>query len=258
MTTSTLSFFWFWFNLLSVVKISKASLSYSFLSEVASKLKTPPPVLFAAPTHLPLLSRSLFFGFLHLLATCNDQGSRGGAIGRCTTIRKALAARPTREGESGCGSRRRRRDGEAESGPFHVAADLRLPLQEGERGRLLGDEGDEASPEAQETGQEHRQVSPGTNDESYSSPAPPPRTYKLFYRGVIVGWVQYCFPGMWLSDLTRGRYEVKEKMRVRKVFFRTFPILIDILHYYSTFHIRNSDRRENQIGLFRCCIISLS
>ncbi|CAL9074514.1 unnamed protein product [Musa acuminata var. zebrina] len=28
--------------------------------------------------------------------------------------------------------------------------------------------------------------------------------------------LQYCFPGMWLSDLTRGRYEVKEKMRVRK------------------------------------------
>ncbi|KAJ8486654.1 hypothetical protein OPV22_019139 [Ensete ventricosum] len=28
--------------------------------------------------------------------------------------------------------------------------------------------------------------------------------------------LQYCFPGMWLSDLTRGRYEVREKMRVRK------------------------------------------
>ncbi|CAL9085267.1 unnamed protein product [Musa textilis] len=62
--------------------------------------------------------------------------------------------------------------------------------------------------------------------------------------------LQHCFPGMWLSDLTRGRYEVREKMRVRKVFFRTFRILIDILHYYSTFDIRNSDRRENQIGLF--------
>ncbi|XP_074559947.1 uncharacterized protein LOC141816003 [Curcuma longa] len=23
--------------------------------------------------------------------------------------------------------------------------------------------------------------------------------------------LQYCFPGMWLSDLTRGRYDVREK-----------------------------------------------
>ncbi|URE08553.1 PH [Musa troglodytarum] len=28
--------------------------------------------------------------------------------------------------------------------------------------------------------------------------------------------LQYCFPGMWLSDLTRGRYEVREKKCVRK------------------------------------------
>ncbi|XP_065044635.1 uncharacterized protein LOC135676883 isoform X3 [Musa acuminata AAA Group] len=29
--------------------------------------------------------------------------------------------------------------------------------------------------------------------------------------------LQYCFPGMWLSDLTRGRYEVREKKCVRKL-----------------------------------------
>ncbi|XP_018682511.1 uncharacterized protein LOC135585008 isoform X3 [Musa acuminata AAA Group] len=28
--------------------------------------------------------------------------------------------------------------------------------------------------------------------------------------------LQYCFPGMWLSDLTRGRYEVREKKSVKK------------------------------------------
>nr|XP_027087627.1 uncharacterized protein LOC113709084 [Coffea arabica] len=28
--------------------------------------------------------------------------------------------------------------------------------------------------------------------------------------------LQYCFPGMWLSDLTRGRYEVREKKCPRK------------------------------------------
>nr|XP_029121050.1 uncharacterized protein LOC105047334 isoform X6 [Elaeis guineensis] len=28
--------------------------------------------------------------------------------------------------------------------------------------------------------------------------------------------LQYCFPGMWLSDLTRGRYEVREKKCVKK------------------------------------------
>ncbi|KAG6471187.1 hypothetical protein ZIOFF_072288 [Zingiber officinale] len=26
----------------------------------------------------------------------------------------------------------------------------------------------------------------------------------------------YCFPGMWLSDLTRGRYEVREKKCAKK------------------------------------------
>ncbi|EXB56441.1 hypothetical protein L484_009867 [Morus notabilis] len=29
--------------------------------------------------------------------------------------------------------------------------------------------------------------------------------------------LQYCFPGMWLSDLTRNRYEVREKKCVKKV-----------------------------------------
>ncbi|KAK4564592.1 hypothetical protein RGQ29_006601 [Quercus rubra] len=28
--------------------------------------------------------------------------------------------------------------------------------------------------------------------------------------------LQYCFPGMWLSDLTRNRYEVREKKNVKK------------------------------------------
>lgn len=28
--------------------------------------------------------------------------------------------------------------------------------------------------------------------------------------------LQYCFPGMWLSDLTKGRYEVREKKSVKK------------------------------------------
>ncbi|XP_077251036.1 uncharacterized protein LOC143890289 [Tasmannia lanceolata] len=28
--------------------------------------------------------------------------------------------------------------------------------------------------------------------------------------------LQYCFPGMWLSDLTKGRYEVREKKCVKK------------------------------------------
>ncbi|KAJ0247115.1 Uncharacterized protein HA466_0165700 [Hirschfeldia incana] len=28
--------------------------------------------------------------------------------------------------------------------------------------------------------------------------------------------LQYCFPGMWLSDLTKNRYEVKEKKNVKK------------------------------------------
>ncbi|XP_042515524.1 uncharacterized protein LOC122089858 isoform X2 [Macadamia integrifolia] len=28
--------------------------------------------------------------------------------------------------------------------------------------------------------------------------------------------LQYCFPGMWLSDLNRGRYEVREKKSVKK------------------------------------------
>ncbi|WOL14586.1 hypothetical protein Cni_G23366 [Canna indica] len=28
--------------------------------------------------------------------------------------------------------------------------------------------------------------------------------------------LQYCFPGMWLSDLTIGRYEVREKKCVKK------------------------------------------
>ncbi|KAJ8491840.1 hypothetical protein OPV22_013561 [Ensete ventricosum] len=28
--------------------------------------------------------------------------------------------------------------------------------------------------------------------------------------------LQYCFPGMWLSDLTRGRYEVREKKCAKK------------------------------------------
>ncbi|PON44646.1 hypothetical protein PanWU01x14_265260 [Parasponia andersonii] len=28
--------------------------------------------------------------------------------------------------------------------------------------------------------------------------------------------LQYCFPGMWLSDLTRNRYEVREKKCVKK------------------------------------------
>ncbi|KAK1269042.1 hypothetical protein QJS04_geneDACA017079 [Acorus gramineus] len=28
--------------------------------------------------------------------------------------------------------------------------------------------------------------------------------------------LQYCFPGMWLSELTRGRYEVREKKCVKK------------------------------------------
>lgn len=28
--------------------------------------------------------------------------------------------------------------------------------------------------------------------------------------------IQYCYPGMWLSDLTRGRYEVREKKCARK------------------------------------------
>ncbi|CAL9114761.1 unnamed protein product [Musa acuminata var. zebrina] len=29
--------------------------------------------------------------------------------------------------------------------------------------------------------------------------------------------LQYCFPGMWLSDLTRGRYEVREKKCAKKL-----------------------------------------
>ncbi|KAH0894371.1 hypothetical protein HID58_056800 [Brassica napus] len=29
--------------------------------------------------------------------------------------------------------------------------------------------------------------------------------------------LQYCFPGMWLSDLTKNRYEVREKKNVKKV-----------------------------------------
>lgn len=33
---------------------------------------------------------------------------------------------------------------------------------------------------------------------------------------------QYCFPGMWLSDLTKSRYEVREKKSVKKVI--NFPL----------------------------------
>ncbi|GAA0170480.1 hypothetical protein LIER_24728 [Lithospermum erythrorhizon] len=33
--------------------------------------------------------------------------------------------------------------------------------------------------------------------------------------------LQYCYPGMWLSDLTRGRYEVREKKSTKKVKFVT-------------------------------------
>lgn len=43
---------------------------------------------------------------------------------------------------------------------------------------------------------------------------------KVFLLGGLWGvfW-QYCFPGMWLSDLTRNRYEVREKKCVKKVMF---------------------------------------
>jgi hypothetical protein len=34
--------------------------------------------------------------------------------------------------------------------------------------------------------------------------------------------LQFVFPGMWLSDLTRGRYEVREKKCVKKV-YRLIP-----------------------------------
>ncbi|WOK91478.1 hypothetical protein Cni_G00169 [Canna indica] len=43
--------------------------------------------------------------------------------------------------------------------------------------------------------------------------------------------LQYCFPGMWLSDLTRGRYEVREKKCVKKVFFSFLCFLPIILFY---------------------------
>lgn len=36
--------------------------------------------------------------------------------------------------------------------------------------------------------------------------------------------LQYCFPGMWLSDLTKSRYEVREKKSVKKVTL-SFPLL---------------------------------
>lgn len=45
------------------------------------------------------------------------------------------------------------------------------------------------------------------------------------YDNFIIIGLQYCFPGMWLSDLTRSRYEVREKKSVKKVTL-SFPFLL--------------------------------
>ncbi|KAJ0082444.1 hypothetical protein Patl1_11916 [Pistacia atlantica] len=37
--------------------------------------------------------------------------------------------------------------------------------------------------------------------------------------------LQYCFPGMWLSDLTKSRYEVREKKNVKKVKIFNWPLI---------------------------------
>jgi len=34
---------------------------------------------------------------------------------------------------------------------------------------------------------------------------------------MIIG-LQCCFPGMWLSELTKSRYEVREKKSIKKVY----------------------------------------
>lgn len=56
----------------------------------------------------------------------------------------------------------------------------------------------------------------------------------FFFLDIFCG-VQYCFPGMWLSDLTRGRYEVREKKCVKKVIIINYYFLLS-RHYYFFFN----------------------
>lgn len=51
---------------------------------------------------------------------------------------------------------------------------------------------------------------------------------------VTVFW-QYCFPGMWLSDLTRNRYEVREKKCVKKVLMLSFSVLFLFICFLGFF-----------------------
>lgn len=52
---------------------------------------------------------------------------------------------------------------------------------------------------------------------------------EYFFFSDIFGCVQYCFPGMWLSDLTRGRYEVREKKCVKKVIIIIIIVIINLV-----------------------------
>ncbi|XP_068325250.1 uncharacterized protein [Pyrus communis] len=45
--------------------------------------------------------------------------------------------------------------------------------------------------------------------------------------------LQYCFPGMWLSDLTRNRYEVREKKCVKKVICCSFLLFSSFVFFLS-------------------------
>jgi hypothetical protein len=54
---------------------------------------------------------------------------------------------------------------------------------------------------------------------------------------------QYCFPGMWLSDLTRNRYEVREKKCVKKVLMLFLGSLLSSLLFIMIL----GERRDGQL-----------
>jgi hypothetical protein len=65
-----------------------------------------------------------------------------------------------------------------------------------------------------------------------SDPLPPApfRSQNLHVLLRFLFCVQFVFPGMWLSDLTKGRYEVREKKCVKKVQIQSAPIWSSSAH----------------------------